>query len=264
MKKLKVNGVNLAVADEGTGPPVLLVHGFPMNRTMWDSQTVILTEQWHVLAPDLRGFGESGMTPGKVTVQQHADDLAAMLDALEVNDPVMLVGLSMGGYVAFQFYEKYRDRVRGMVLCDTRAVPDTPEAAATRLQTADRVEREGPGVLAETMIPKMLSPATFETRPQVVEKLRRMILDGNPAGLAAAARGLAERPDFTPLLGRIQCPTLLIVGKDDAISPPQEMAGLARAIPGAKLVEIEAAGHVSPLERPAQVNTALVDFLGVW
>jgi 3-oxoadipate enol-lactonase len=249
------------VADEGAGAPVLLVHGFPMNHTMWESQLAQLTEQWHVIAPDLRGFGQSGVTPGTVTIAQHADDLAALLDALAVTEPVVLVGLSMGGYIAFQFYQSHRNRLRGLVLCDTRAVADTSEAAAARRETAQRVEREGPQVLAETMVPKMLSPATFQTRPDIVNYLERMIRGGNPAGLAASARGLAERPDFTPLLPRIDCATLIIVGKDDAISTPQEMAGVARAIPGAKLVEIEAAGHVSPMERGGEVNGAILDFL---
>jgi 3-oxoadipate enol-lactonase len=261
MKTINVNGVQLAVADEGLGQPVLLIHGFPMDHSMWESQLAILTERWRVIAPDLRGFGASGVTSGKVTIAQYADDLAALLDALEVNEPVVLVGLSMGGYIAFQFYRKYQQRLRGLVLCDTRSVPDTPEAATARLQTADRVEREGAQVLAESMAPKMLSPGTFQSRPEVVELLRRMILAGNPVGLAAAARGLAERPDFTPLLAEIDCPTLVVVGKDDAISPPQEMATIARAIRGSKLVEIEAAGHVSPLERPAEVNSAMLDFI---
>lgn len=261
MKTVNVNGVGLAVADEGTGQPVLMVHGFPMNHAMWEGQIALLSEQWRVIAPDLRGLGQSTVTPGKVTVAQHADDLAALLDALDVSEPVVLVGLSMGGYIAFQFYEKHRDRLRALVLCDTRAVPDTPELAETRLKTADRVEREGPHVLAESMIPRMLSRATFETKPAVVEVLKRMILSGNPVGLAATARGLAERPDFTPLLSRIDCPTLVVVGQDDALSTPQEMGGIAKAIPGAGMAVISDAGHVSPMEQAAAVNAALVDFL---
>jgi pimeloyl-ACP methyl ester carboxylesterase len=123
------------------------------------------------------------------------------------------------------------------------------------------VEREGPHVLAESMIPRMLSRATFETKPEVVEMLKRMILSGDPAGLAATARGLAERPDFTPLLARIDCPTLIVVGQDDALSTPQEMNGIAKAIPGAGMAVIRNAGHVSPMEQADAVNAALVDFL---
>jgi 3-oxoadipate enol-lactonase len=261
MKTIHVNGIDLAAADLGAGRPLVLLHAFPLTHAIWEEQIAALAAAERVVAPDLRGFGQSGVTPGCVTMDQFADDLAAMLDALGIAEPVVLAGLSMGGYVALRFFQMHRGRLAGLLLCDTRAAADTPQAAAARRETAARVEQEGPGVLAEAMLPKLLSPATFAGRPEVVERVRRMILGGNARGLAAAARGMAQRPDFTALLPRIDLPVLVIVGGDDAISTPQEMGALARAIPAARYVEIPAAGHLSPLEKPAEVSTAIAEFL---
>jgi pimeloyl-ACP methyl ester carboxylesterase len=286
MQTVRLPDIDLAVEDQGSGPPVVLLHGFPLTHAIWAGQIAALAKKgtvpicakhppgrsgkWglspfsgrcRMIAPDLRGFGQSSITPGRVTIPQLADDLAAMLDALGVSEPVVLAGLSMGGYVAMQFFQAHRQRLRGLVLCDTRAAADAPEVARARLQTADRVEREGPGVLADAMLPRLFSPATPVRRPELVEQVRQMILGGNPRGLAAAARGLAERPDFTDLLPRIDLPVLVVVGSDDAISTPEEMGALARAIPGARYVQIAAAGHLSPLEQPAAVAAAMAEFL---
>jgi pimeloyl-ACP methyl ester carboxylesterase len=261
MKTVHLRDIDFAVEDEGAGRPVVLLHGFPLTHAIWERQIAALVPKQRVLAPDLRGFGQSGVTPGRVTMRQFADDLAAMLDALGVGEPVVLAGLSMGGYVAMQFFQAHRPRLGGLVLCDTRAAADTPQAAAARRETAVRVEREGPGVLAEAMLPKLFAPATLAGRPELVEQVRQMILGGDPRGLAAAARGLAERPDFTPLLPQIDLPVLVIVGSQDAISTPEEMGVVARSIPEARYVEIPAAGHMAPLEQPAAVGRAMAEFL---
>ena len=192
---------------------------------------------------------------------QLADDLAGLLDALEIDEPVVFCGLSMGGYVAWQFWRKHAGRVRALVLCDTRAVADTPDAAQGRLETADRVIREGPGPLAEAMIPKLLPESSRKRRPHVEASLRRVILAADPRGIAAASRGMAERPDVTSMLGQIGCPTLVLVGRLDRISTPEEMRAIADAIPGARLVIIGEAGHVSPMENPDEVNAAMIEFL---
>jgi len=261
MKTLSVNGTELATIDQGTGTPLVLVHGFPLDHTMWDAQVQALSEQYRVIAPDLRGFGQSGVTEGKVTMEQFADDVASLLDALEVEEPVVFCGLSMGGYVAWQFWRKYTERVRALVLCDTRAVADAPEAAAGRLETADRVLREGPAPLVDTMTPKLFAKATFENSPQIVESARRVMLSSSREGIAAAARGMAERPDVASLLADITCPTLVLVGELDVISPPAEMRAIAEAIPRARFVPIAGAGHMAPLENPAEVNAAMLAFL---
>jgi pimeloyl-ACP methyl ester carboxylesterase len=190
-----------------------------------------------------------------------ADDLVALLDALQISEPVVFCGLSMGGYVAFQFWRKHADRLRAMILCDTRAVADTPEAAAARAAMADRVLREGPAPLMETMLPRVLGATTRRQRPDLVENVRQVMLATDPRGLAAASRGLAERPDMTASLPQIGCPTLVVVGSEDAVSGPAEMRGIAEAIPGARFVEIPSAGHLAPLEKPAVVNAAIAEFL---
>ena len=261
MPTYTVNSVNLAVVDRGRGLPVLLVHGFPLSHAMWNRQIEALSPQYRVIAPDLRGFGQSGVTPGTVTMEQFADDLAALLEAMEVGEPVVYAGLSMGGYIAWQFWRRHPGRLRALILCDTRAAADTPEAKANRATTAERVLAEGPTVVVESMMPRLLAPATLESRPDVVEALRGIMMANDPRGIAAASRGMGQRPDMTAELGRIRCPVLALVGALDVISPPAEMRSMVQAMPDARLVEIPGAGHMSPIERPAETSAAMLEFL---
>ena len=285
MKSISVNGTELWYVDRGAGLPLLLVHGFPLDHTMWagqiaalaggtneflvgeaywagPGQTKISAPPCRVIAPDLRGFGRSPRRgDDTVTMDQFADDLAGLLDGLAIREPVVLCGLSMGGYIAFQFWRRHAARLRGLILCDTRAAADTPEAAAARHGMAERVLREGPAPLVESMLPRLFAETTRQRQPQVIERLRSVMMSGDPRGIAAAARGMAERPDMTPMLGEIRCPTLVLVGQNDVISTPAEMRGIAAAIPGAKFVEISAAGHLAPLENAAEVNAAIAKFL---
>lgn len=261
MKRRTVRGVKLAYVERGAGAPVVLVHGFPLDHSMWDAQIEALALRWRVIAPDLRGFGQSGVTPGTVTMADVADDLAGLLDALGAAGPAVVCGLSMGGYVAFEFWRRHAARVRALVLCDTRAAPDSPEAAQARLDAARRVLLEGPAFLADSMLPRLLAPGTLAARPDLADRLRAVIERTDAQGIAAAARGMAARADATPLLAQIACPALVVVGSEDAISPPAEMRLLCAAIPGARFVEIAGAGHMTPLEKPAEVNAALLEFL---
>lgn len=261
MNTRTINGVKLAYVDRGQGPVLLLVHGFPLDHTMWNGQIDPLGRHCRVIAPDLRGFGGSEAPEGPATMAGMADDLAGLLEALGIDEPVVVCGLSMGGYVAMEFYRRHAARLKGLVLCDTRATADTPEAADGRRETAQRVLRDGPGFLAETMLPKLLSETTLANHPRVAKALRQTILDGSPEGIAAAARGMAERSDSRELLPRITCPTLVLVGAEDAISPPAEMRSMAEAIPGGRLVVIPDAGHISPAENPAAFNAVVLEFL---
>ncbi len=261
MKQVHVHGIDLATVDRGAGLPILLVHAFPLNHSMWDAQITALAPNYRVIAPDLRGFGQSRISEGTVTMEQFADDLAGLLDALQVTEPVVFCGVSMGGYIGWQFYRKYSQRVRAMILCDTRAVADTPEVRAGRLEMVERVLREGPEPLAQAMIPKLLAASTLASRPEIVANIQRMILANNPRGIAAAARGIADRPDATSLLPEIRCPCLILVGKFDAISTLEEMRGIAAKINGAKLVTIAGAGHLTPVEQPALTTAAIESFL---
>lgn len=261
MKHLTVNGADLACVDCGSGAPLVLVHGFPLNHAMWGEQIRALSAKRRVIAPDLRGFGASGPPGDKLTMDQFADDLAALLDGLGVAEPVALCGLSMGGYVAWQFWHRHRARLRALILCDTRAAADTPETAANRLLLAERVMREGPASILETMLPRLTAASTAQRRPEVIEALRQMILTCDPKAIAAASRGMAERPDMTPLLCHIDLPTLVLVGECDAISTPGEMRAIADAIPGSRFRTVASAGHIAPMENPAEVSAAIGAFL---
>jgi 3-oxoadipate enol-lactonase len=260
MATVKVHEGELAYTDQGSGPPLLLVHGFPLDGTMWAGQTGPLAERFRVLVPDLRGFGQSSVLPGLVTMQRMADDLAEMLAALEISEPVVFCGLSMGGYVAWQFALRHRQHLSKLVLCDTRAAADSSETAAGRNGLAQRVQKEGPGFVAETMLPKLFAKETIEAGSPVVEATRQVILRTDPRGIAAAARGMAQRPDVTGHLPQLDLPALLVCGEHDAITPPDEMKSVAAKLPQATYAEIAGAGHMAPLEKPAEVNRAISDF----
>lgn len=265
MKTAQLSHGPLAYTDVGQGPPVLLVHGFPLDHTMWDAQIAALTSHARVIAPDLRGFGQSPLgdvdLQHGITMEQYADILVELLDALGIGEPVVLAGFSMGGYIAWQFVRKYSQRLRALIQCDTRAAADNEEGRAGRLKMADNVAEWGTARVAEMMGPKLLAPRTFETKPEVVAAVRRVVEQTSPAAIAAAQRGLAARPDVTAMLPTIQLPTLVLVGAMDAISTRDEMRSMADAIPNAKFVEIANAGHMTTMENPAAVNEALLSFL---
>jgi 3-oxoadipate enol-lactonase len=254
--------ISLRHREAGEGLPLLLVHGFPFHAGMWEAQLLGLSDVARVIAPDLRGFGMSdpgGVAP--LTMEDHAADLAALLDELGIRQAVVC-GLSMGGYVALAFWRLHRDRVRGLVLADTKAAPDTEEARRGRFDLAQRVRDAGTGVAVDALLPKLLSEHTLREQPAVEGRLRQ-IMEGTLADtVARALHGMAERPDATPLLGEIDVPTLVIAGEDDALIPPAEGRKLAEAIPGARLQLIAGAGHVPPMEAPDEFNRVLEEFLG--
>jgi pimeloyl-ACP methyl ester carboxylesterase len=265
MKTAALAKTSMTYVDEGTGAPVLLVHGFPLDHTMWGAQIAALSGRARVIAPDLRGFGQTPLAPGDaergISMEAYADDLAELLDTLAIRQPIVLVGFSMGGYVAWRFLRKYGARLRALVQCDTRARADTEEARAGRMKMAEHVAEWGSGRIAEMMGPKLFAPATFEKQPEVVAAMRVTVERTPPAGIAAAQRGMAARPDVTSWLSTIQVPTLVLVGELDAISPPAEMKEIADAIPGAEFVVIPRAGHMTTMEEPAAVNGAIANFL---
>lgn len=261
MTESDVSGGELIVFDRGEGHSILFVHGFPLNHSMWLSQLEPLATGYRVIAPDLRGFGRSGVTPGTVTMQQFAADLDSLLDVLNIPEPVTLCGLSMGGYIAFQFVQQYRDRLQSLILCDTRAAADAPEAAQARLELAEAVLAEGPEPVVEAMLPKLFAESTVKDQPSVVEQVRNMIATTEPAGIAAALRGMAERPDSTGLLAMLDLPVLLLCGEEDRLTTPEVMRGMAEKIPDSTFAEIPNAGHMAPMENPEAVNRIIREFL---
>jgi pimeloyl-ACP methyl ester carboxylesterase len=190
-----------------------------------------------------------------------ADDLIAILDHLQIVEPVTLCGLSMGGYVAWQFWRKYPERLQRLILCDTKAAADGQEASANRFRMAEHVLEHGLEYVAEAMLPKLFATETKQSDPEIVAAVRSMILGTERATIAAAQRGMAERPDVTDWLPQINVPALVLVGVEDEISPPGEMRAIAAALPRSTFVEIPAAGHMAPLENPGMVNQHLVQFL---
>lgn len=261
MPKVPVNGAALEVLDQGQGPAILFIHGFPLNHSMWEPQIDAFQKDHRIIAPDLRGFGGSTFTAGTVSMRQYADDLLAVLDHLDVTSPVTLCGLSMGGYIAWQFVEKYPDRLNALILCDTKASADSEDAIASRHKLAESVLKKGAGVVAQAMPEKLFAKTTLKDRTDIVEDCKQMMLAAHPEGIAAALRGMAERPDMSALLPKIKVPTLVIVGEEDQITTAQEMSRMASAISEATFVEVHDAGHMAPLEQPLPVNHAIKTFL---
>ena len=261
MPNVKVGDFQMSYYDNGTEETtLLLVHGFPLDKRMWEPQIERLLYDFRVVTPDLRGHGESEGTPGPYTMELLADDLKGFLDAMGI-PRVALGGFSMGGYVAFAFYRKYPEMVQSLLLLDTRPQADAEEAKAGREDMAQLAEREGAGPIAERMLPRMLTADTVAGRPDVVDRARRMMTQCPPQAIAGDLRGMALRADASDLLPRIAVPTLVLVGEEDAIAPQAESELMATAIPDATLVKVPRTGHLSNLEDPESFNAAIRDFL---
>ena len=229
---------------------------------MWKGQIEYFSQTRRVIAIDLRGFGQSGGGQEIVSMEQFADDCAAVLDVLKIDEPIIYIGLSMGGYIGWEFWRKYSSRIQALVMCDTRAAKDTAEAAEAREQTAKRVLREGTDFLAQAMTEeKLFSPETLRQQPAIVAAIADTIRATSPQSVAAALLGMARRQDATDWLANIQTPSLLVCGEHDGLTPPQEMRDIAAAMPRGEFVEIPNAGHMAPLEQPQAVNAAIERFL---
>ncbi|MFN0199597.1 MAG: alpha/beta fold hydrolase [Planctomycetaceae bacterium] len=261
MKTIQAAGTTFAVHDKGTGPAILFVHGFPLDHTMWDAQIESLERTHRVIAPDLRGFGKNAAADGTLTMEQFADDLAAILNALSVTGPVTYCGLSMGGYIAWQFVRRHRRRLGSLILCDTLARADAPEAAEQRLKTAETVLAQGAEVMAKAMPMKLFADSTLQHKPAIVERIKQTIRNTAPTSIAAALRGMSARSDSTELLSEIDVPTLVICGAEDKITTADEMRKLATAIDESEYAEVKNAGHMSPMEQPEAVSAAIRQFL---
>ncbi len=252
-----LNGIRVRFDDVGTGPVVLLLHAFPLSAAMWQPQIEALRSRYRVIAPDLRGFGGSDAPPGPYSMDTLADDAAALLEHLGVSRAVV-AGLSMGGYIAFAFWRRHRDRVAALVLADTRAGADSEEGRATREVNARLAEEQGAGAIADKLIPNLVAPGASQA---VRDTLRALITANSPDGIAGALRGMAARPDSSPDLPGIDVPVLIIVGEEDGLTPPVESERMAAALPDATLARIPGAGHLSNLEQPEAFNAALLAFL---
>ena len=244
----------------GSGLPVMLVHGFPLDHSMWRYQVADLAADFQLIVPDLRGFGRSGPARGMMKMEDFADDLVQLLDCLKVERAVF-AGLSMGGYVAWQFWKKYSNRLHSLIICDSKAAADSALTAEARRVMADRVRQSGPDELVGTMLPRLFATSTIEQQPAIVASVRAVMLNTNRETIASALEAMAIRVDMTEELPRIGVRSLLLVGEHDVISPVQEMKSMAEAIPNSQFAVIPDAGHMAPLERPQEVNQLLRKFL---
>lgn len=257
--RVSAAGSSLAVEVRGAGAPILFVHGFPFDHTMWRNQLAVLSG-WQRIAPDLRGTGDSRVPADGYSVARYADDLVQVLDAVGV-DRAVVCGLSLGGYILFELLRRHAGRVRAAVFCNTKAEADSPDAQRGRDAMIALAEQGGAGAVAEKLLPQLLAPASYAGQPDVVAFVRDMMTRSPVAGIVGALRALRDRPDSTPMLGTIAVPTLVVAGEADKIAPPEVMRAMAHAIPGAVFSVISRAGHLAPLEQPLQTNRVLADFL---
>ena len=257
--RVAADGAELAVEVRGEGAPVVFIHGFPFDRTMWRHQLAGLS-RWKRIALDLRGAGASSAPANGYSVARYADDVVQVLDALGI-DRAVVCGLSLGGYILFDLLRRHAGRIRAAVFCNTKATADSPEARRGRDEMAALAEREGVGAVAERLLPQLLAPATVAAQPDVVTHVRDMIGRTPLPGLVGALRALRDRPDSTPMLGSFGVPVLAVAGADDKIAPVDVMRAMAAAIPGAQFAVIPAAGHLAPLEQPLATSRVVADFL---
>lgn len=263
--RANINGVEIgydSFGPEAAPLALVLLHAFPLARGQWRTQAEALASDAgiRIVTPDLRGLGESAVPPGPATVEQMAEDVHGLLDALGIGACV-LGGLSLGGYVALAAWRAYSRRIRGLILADTKAAADTPEGRAAREVTALLAEERGATAVIERDLPRLLSPLTINTRPDVVANVRALAGGNTGEGVAAVARGLALRPDATALLPAITCPALVLVGEQDAITPREEARVLFERIPDAALEVLPDAGHLSNLEQPGRFTERIARFL---
>lgn len=256
-----LNGIELAYTDEGKGPVLLFVHGFPLNRYTWSRQVEAFKSSHRAIAPDLRGLGESAASGDPVSMHRFAKDLFALWQHLQVG-PVTLIGHSMGGYVALAFAKAFPQALQGLVLVGTKSGADSPEAAMARRTLAEKVAKEGTGIVVDAMAPKMLSPSNKDAA--MAAAVRGFMLPTKPSGVIGALLGMAARPDMGPSLEQVRVPTLIITGADDMIIPPGESEAMTKAIPGAQLASIPGGGHLVAFEQAAGFNEHLRAWLAAY
>jgi pimeloyl-ACP methyl ester carboxylesterase len=245
------------VLERGKGPALLLIHGFPLDRRIWEAQIDALSAHARVIAPDLPGFGRSPAGPLPESLDGTGHLLLRVLDSLGIKS-FAVAGHSMGGYILFALHRLAPDRLAAAALVSSRAKADSDEARKAREETAQRAIREGAAFLAESMTARVTAA---DVSPQLLERLRAIMSDSSGSGIAAASRAMAARPDATPQLARLACPTIVLAGRQDKVVPPSESEAMAKAIPGARLVWCEKSGHMPMMEEPDVVSRSLSELI---
>lgn len=245
--------------SSGKGLPLVLLHGFPHDSRIWESQLAALGDRFHVITPDLSGFGKSKSSE-PFTMASQADSVHRFLVQIKAL-PCILGGLSMGGYIALEFARKYPSDLRGLILLDTRAEADGAEAKQGRGKMIDLVRANGAAAIAEAMLPKQLAPTAPQQKPDVVRKLRMIMESQSATTIENALIAMKDRPDNTAFLPSISVPTLIVVGQADVLTPPEVARKMHDAIPKSTLAIIPDAGHLSPMEQPGDVDRAISDYV---
>jgi 3-oxoadipate enol-lactonase len=259
-QRIKSDDAEIVYWSLGEGPPVVLLHPFPVNHEFWLPVAETLATRYRVVLPDLRGHGDSGVGEGPATMEKHAADIAHVMDDAQVGR-ASLVGVSIGGYALFEFWRKHRGRVAALGLCNTKAPADDAEARAGRLQAANDVLDRGTEPFFESMIQRVLAKNTREMRPDLVDGALRMMRKMSPEGVAHLQRGMATRPDSVETLKTINVPTLLVTGNEDAMTGVNEAELMRQHISGSQLRVIPKAAHYSPWEQPEEASKLLRQFL---
>jgi 3-oxoadipate enol-lactonase len=256
-----INGTTMAYDDDGSGPPLLLIHGFPLCRRMWHPQIrALVSAGFRVITPDLRGFGESDTPEGPYSMELFADDMAGLLDHLGIEEAVV-GGMSMGGYILFNLLERYRSRVKGACFITTRANADDGAGKERRLVLARDVMKFGPQIVAEAFEKLLFAGETIAGRPKLVGEVYGWMTANDSRGIAGGLLAMRERKDYTALLPGFTVPSLAIGAEEDRAAPPDNARAIAAAIPGCGFALIPHAGHMANLENPGAFNAALVEFL---
>lgn len=260
MPRVRSGDAEIVYEVLGDGPPVLLLHPFPAHRGLWVPAAQPLINRYRVILPDLRGHGDSIVGDGPATMEKHASDLSRVLDHAEVAR-VAIAGVSIGGYVFFEFWRRYRGRVAAVILCDTKAQADTAEGRAGRLKAAADVMQQGTEPFIESMVPKLLGKTTLNTRPDLVNGARQMMLKMSREGVSQVQQGMAARPDSVSTLKTINVPALVVVGDEDSLSPIADAELMRQNISGAQLKVIPRAGHYAVWEQHEAVGSVVRQFL---
>jgi 3-oxoadipate enol-lactonase len=245
----------------GSGIPLLFIHGYPLSRKIWEPQMNDLRDQATLISIDLRGHGNSYAFVGPYSMDLLANDCKLLLDELNIKVPVVVCGLSMGGYVAMAMYHNFPDLFKGMILTSTRSGSDSPEGKINRDIAINQAYQHGPNYIAESMLQKLFSPVTHSNNPNLLTMIHDVIANTSIQGIVGALQGMRDRPDSTPLLTKISCPAIIIHGVDDQLIPLKDAELMAQQIPNSRLIKITNAGHLPNLEQPKIYNRFVQDFL---
>ncbi len=260
MNRIRSGDAEIVYTVSGDGPPLVLLHPFPAHHALWLPAAQSLTSRYQVVLPDLRGHGDSEIGDGPATMEKHAHDLARVLDDAGIGRAVF-GGVSIGGYILFEFWRRYRERVAGLALCCTRAQADTAEARNTRLKNAEQVLERGSEWFVDLMVPKLLGKTAQDARPDLVSRAREMMMKMSPQDIAQVQQGMAARPDSVPTLKTIDVPTLIVMGEEDTLVPVADGELMHQSIAGSRLAVLPRAGHFAVWEQPEAVGKLVRQFV---